>query len=154
MSSYTGGRFQLPGNPIGLPPGIERALSNRGQAFNERMPWYGVSGLADIVTGRYPLPWNPIQPHDQVGALPKAPDMTFDMIEPDRDFAFTDSCSGDGMGCACGGGCRGGMGALAVPTWAASLPAPLNSSAMGIPIVYLGLGAIALYFFSTRKGRR
>lgn len=59
-------------------------------------------------------------------------------------------------GCACGS--RRGMGAVAVPGWAATLPAPLNGvdPALGVPWVYWGLGAGALLFVvpMLKKGRR
>lgn len=65
------------------------------------------------------------------------------------------------MGCGGGCGCSDcGMGAIAVPTWAATLPAPLNGvdPVLSVPYVYWGLGAVALLvvvpMISGRKGRR
>ena len=59
-------------------------------------------------------------------------------------------------GCACG---TRGMGAVAVPQWAATLPAPLNGvdPVLGVPWVYWGLGVGALFVIPAvlgKKGRR
>lgn len=61
-------------------------------------------------------------------------------------------------GCACGSR-RRGMGAVAVPTWAATLPAPLNGvdPVLGVPWVYWGLGvgaAVIVVPMLGKKGRR
>jgi hypothetical protein len=51
------------------------------------------------------------------------------------------------------------MGAVAVPTWAATLPAPLNGvdPVLGVPWVYWGIGvvgAVVILPMVSGKGRR
>ena len=100
-----------------------------------------LGGFGDFVPGGFPLPQSP------VGTLPKSPDLTQSMLE-----LLPDS-SDCGMGCGCDS-CSGGMGDIAVPAWAMALPAPLNSSMMGFPVVYAGLIVAVLWFMNSKKGRR
>jgi hypothetical protein len=139
-----------------------------------------MNGLQDFVPGWYPLPYNPVTIGDFVpggfplpqtpvyfasagGSLPKAPNLPMAAIGAKNGKAAIAAADGCGMGCGCGGSCGGcGMGDLAVPTWASSLPTFLQGSvtlpAVGsVPTVYLvgGVLVLAMFFMgSSRQGRR
>lgn len=92
--------------------------------------------------GGFPLPQTPV---GTPGILPRAADLTFDMIAP-----VADSDCGGLAGCGCAG-CAG-MGAFDM----ASLEGLIPGSTFGIANTYLALGAVlALVVFSaSRRGRR
>jgi hypothetical protein len=117
-------------------------------------------GLRDFVPGNFPEPYNPIWQaslgnlRDFVSAEFPEP---YNPIYPDTHTGIR----GIGCGGSCGGTCSGcGMGAIAVPAWAATLPAPLNGvdPVLSVPWVYWGLGivgvVVVLPMISGKKGRR
>ena len=112
-----------------------------------------LSSLRDFTPGNFPEPHNPIRLDIVPNWEPETGGGNFRL----RRRGLRDFVPGNfpephnplygmaGVGCACGGKCDdcGGMGAVAVPTWAASLPAPLNSTAAGFPVVYWAAGGLA-----------
>ena len=123
------------------------------------LPWTPVyDGMGEFVGGGFPLPQNPIYPSAS-GSLPKAPPMPMALIGHGNGQA--DDC-GAGMGCGCGGSCGGcGMGALTSDTFIpqAKLPTFLQGDAYisGFPTVYLALGVVAVGFMfmgGSSGGRR
>jgi hypothetical protein len=130
MGDFVPGGFPLPWNPV-----------------------FADSGVGDFVWGGFPLPQNPVGARASAyGSLPKAPDLPMALIGHGNGAELD---AGDcGMGC----GCSGGMGALEIPAWAMTLPAPLNGQVAGIPTVYLAGGLLAVFFIlpmiGGRKGRR
>jgi hypothetical protein len=123
-------------------------------------------GMNDFVPGNFPEPYNPIwqtpmQPNwDQTPQIAMGDFVDANFPEPNNPIWRPGGIGGIG----CGGGCGCadcGMGALAVPAWAMTLPAPLNGvdPAIGVPYVYWGLGAAALIFVvpmltGGKRGRR
>lgn len=124
----------------GRPPGVGDFV-NGGFPLPSRPVF---DGMGEFVGGSYPLPQNPVYYASAEGSLPKAPDIPMALIANGNG-----KCAGMGCGCSdCGG-----LGDMAVPTWATSLPSPLNSTQWGYPVVYL-LGAAAIgYFMFMKKGR-
>ena len=115
-------------------------------------------GQGDFVRGNFPEPYNPIW-HPGMGDLRDF--VSAEFPEPYNPI-YPDTHTGiRGMGCGGGCGCSEcGMGALAVPAWAMTLPAPLNGvdPALSIPWVYwigggIGLLVVAPMLFG-KKGRR
>lgn len=117
-------------------------------------------GFGDFVPGAFPEPHNPIwfgvrsnwDFHN--GALGDFVPAWFP--EPHNPIWPNNGMSGCGSGCRCDD-CAG-MGAIAVPAFAANLPTFLQGSAMGVPVVYLAGGGLALLglalAMSGKKGRR
>jgi len=130
LRDFTPGNFPEPHNPIRLDIVPNWEPETGGGNFRLRR-----RGLRDFVPGSFPEPHNPIVSMNGLrdfvpGNFPEPHNPLYGMA---------------GVGCACGGKCDdcGGMGAVAVPTWAASLPAPLNSTAAGFPVVYWAAGGLA-----------
>jgi len=101
------------------------------------LPWTPVyDGMGEFVGGGFPLPQNPIYPSAS-GSLPKAPPMPMALIGHGNGQA--DDC-GAGMGCGCGGSC-GGCGMGAYPNYGRSLA---NASAVGLEHrhAFDGIGAL------------
>lgn len=120
-------------------------------------------GMNDFVRAGFPEPHNPIyQPNwDQtpVAALAGIDGGLEDFVDanfPEPHNPIYNSMSG--VGCGAGCGCDScGMGALSVPSWALSLPSPLNTMAGPLPVVYwIGGGVAALLVLPMlfKRGRR
>ena len=112
-------------------------------------------GFGDFVTGQFPEPNNPIwRPNWDPGVSTGFGDfVAANFPEPNNPIWRPAGLSG----CGCGGG--RGMGAVAVPTWAASWPAPFNGvdPVFGVPYVYWGMGvgaAVIILPMMSKKGRR
>jgi hypothetical protein len=121
------------------------------------------SSLRDFVPGNFPEPHNPIwQGRGPADAdLPSLADFVdANFPEPHNPIWQAPGSMGSiGCGGSCGGGCADcGMGALSVPAWALTLPAPLNGSMAGFPTVYWIAGGLAavvvLPMLLGRRGRR
>jgi len=123
-------------------------------------------GLNDFVPGNFPEPHNPIwqtpmQPNwDQTPQIAMGDFVDANFPEPHNPI-WQAGMGSVGCGGTCGGSCSDcGMGAIAVPAWAASLPAPLNGvdPVLSVPYVYWGLGAVTLLvvvpMLSGKRGRR
>lgn len=116
------------------------------------------TGLADFVYGNFPEPHNPIW---QTPVQPNWTGVTVGDFVP-ANFPEPNNPiyrPGYGIGSVgCGGGCGCsdcGMGAIAVPTWAATLPAPLNTSWGPLPVVYWGgIGIAAIFVLPALLGKR
>jgi len=116
-------------------------------------PW--ITGVGDYAPATSPwlLPRIPVAYVG--GSLPKSPDIPMALIGHGNGASLPGGDCGCGSGCGCTG-CSG-MGAfdLAVPTWAATLPPPLNGYLVpGIPTVYIGLGLAALLILPAMMGGR
>lgn len=106
-------------------------------------------GVGDFVNAAFPEPNNPIwRPNWD----PNAVDGMGDFVRA----YFPEPQNPIGMGCACGCGGECGMGAIPVPSFAASWPAPLNDSWAGLPVVYWigGVAAAAIVLPMVFGGRR
>ena len=115
------------------------------------------SSLRDFVRAGFPEPHNPIWQSsgmDPAGEVPSLRDFV------DANFPEPHNPIGGmgGVGCGAGCGCSDcGMGAVAVPVWATTLPAPLNGSMGGFPTVYwIGGGLVAMLVLPMlfKRGRR
>ena len=117
------------------------------------LPWTPVyDGMGEFVPGGFPLPQTPVYFASANGSLPKAPDLPMAAINGNG--AYMGPCGMGSLDCGCGGTCGScGMGALSVPMWAATLPAPLNSTWGGIPVVYIA-GGVLIAFMLMKRGRR
>ncbi len=120
-------------------------------------------GMNDFVHANFPEPWNPIwntpmQPNwDQTPQIAMGDFVDANFPEPNNPIWRPGGIGGIG----CGGGCGCsdcGMGALSVPAWAMTLPAPLNTMAGPLPVVYwIGGGLAAIFVLPAllgKKGRR
>ena len=117
----------------------------------------GNNGISEFVKANFWEPWNPFSPTWQAqpnwGQMPGM-GHTGDFVlanfpEPHNPFGMS--------GCGCGGSCSAcGMGQVAVPSWAASLPSPLNQIWGPLPVVYWGIGGMAalLILPAVMGGRR
>jgi hypothetical protein len=138
-------------------------------ALNDFVPaWYPLPynpiTMGDFVPGGFPLPQNPVYFVPSAGgSLPKAPDLPMAAIGAKNGKAAIAAASSGCGNCGCGGSCSGcGMGDLAVPSWASSLPTFLQGSvtlpAVGsVPTVYLVGGVLVLAVLvmgGSRGGRR
>jgi hypothetical protein len=118
-------------------------------------------GLADFVNANFPEPYNPIWQGQATGIRGLADFVDANFPEPHNPIYSNWPKGIRGMGCGCGGGCSGdcGMGALAVPAWAMTLPAPLNTMAGPLPVVYWIAGGLAAavvlpMLMGGKRGRR
>ena len=117
----------------------------------------------------FPEPNNPlynykkVQPNWDQNPIVTMGDFVFPAFFPEpNNPIWPDTHTGiRGIGCggSCGGTCSDcGMGAIAVPAWAATLPAPLNGvdPVLSVPWVYWGLGGASLLVLPMlfKKGRR
>ena len=116
------------------------------------LPWTPVISMGEFVAAEFPLPQNPVYFASSKGSLPKAPDMPMALIAHGN---------GASLGCGCGGSCAGcgglgGLGDTLIPQ--ASLPTFLQGDALvsGIPTVYLAAGVLlaAVLFMGGRSARR
>ncbi len=121
-------------------------------------------GLADFVNAGFPEPHNPIwqtpmQPNwDQTPQIAIGDFVDANFPEPHNPI-WQSGMGSIGCGGTCGGTCSEcGMGAVSVPSWAMSLPAPLNGMLGPLPTVYWGGIALAAIFVLPmvlgKKGRR
>ena len=116
-------------------------------------------GMGDFVAAAFPEPVNPllVQPNWDPSVQNGMGDFVAARFpEPNNPIYRPAGLSGCGGG-DCGCGCGGGMGAVSVPTWAASLPSPLNAMWGPLPAVYWGglaLAAIVLPMAFRSGGRR
>ena len=118
-------------------------------------------GVGDFVNANFPEPHNPIWRPNWDPSMDGVGDFVLaDFPEPYNPIWHGQARGIRGIGCGGGCGCDScsGMGALTVPAWALSLPAPLNESSAGIPNVYWGLGLLGggliLPAVFGKKGRR
>jgi hypothetical protein len=110
--------------------------------------------MGDFVQAQFPEPNNPIwRPNwDPSNATGMGDFVPANFPEPNNPIWRPAGLSG----CACGSG----MGAVAVPTWAATLPAPLNGvdPVFSVPWVYWGIGGVGALIILPlafgKKGRR
>jgi hypothetical protein len=120
------------------------------------LPWNPVT-MGEFVPGSYPLPWNPVFFASSGGSLPKSPPLPMALIGAKNGKAAAAASDGCGMGCGCDS--CGGMGDIAVPTWAPSfLNGAVTLPVVGsVPTVYLalaiGIGAVMFMGGSSRRRR-
>jgi hypothetical protein len=106
-----------------------------------KFPWATGVSMGEFVLGGFPLPQNPVGFRASVnGSLPKAPPIPMALIGHGNG-AELDDC-GTGMGCGCGGSCGGcGMGAFDL----ASIENLIPGQTFGVKNAYLVGGVIAAF---------
>ncbi len=126
------------------------------------VPRASLGNLREFVNASFPEPHNPIMA--LVPNYDPKPGSVGDFVWatfPEPHNPISGPGFGGMGGCGCGGSCGGcsGMGAVTIPTWALSLPAPLNGMLGPLPAVYwIGGGVAALLILPLvmggKRGRR
>jgi hypothetical protein len=122
-------------------------------------------GMNDFVSANFPEPYNPIWQTPMQPNWDQTPQISVgDFVDANFPEPYNPIWQKGSMGSiGCGGGCGCadcGMGALSVPAWAMTLPAPLNTMAGPLPVVYwIGGGIAALLVLPAvlgggKRGRR